>query len=137
METMWPRFKIIQNYVERYKIPFILSYPNSYMVEVQKSTKCGVSSGFNIKIDCVFARINLLLRKYAPPTTPDATKVFFCMTTFVQMSRRLSKAIWKVLPHPAYSPDIVPFDYHLFRSISSLSSTSHQIKTPKCGCIRG
>jgi len=24
---------------------------------------------------------------------------------------------WKVLPHPPYSPDIAPSDYHLFRSM--------------------
>ncbi|GBP89349.1 Mariner Mos1 transposase [Eumeta japonica] len=25
---------------------------------------------------------------------------------------------WKVLPHPPYSPDIAPSDYHLFQSIA-------------------
>jgi len=28
---------------------------------------------------------------------------------------------WKILPHPPYSPDIAPSDYHLFRSTHSLS----------------
>jgi hypothetical protein len=25
---------------------------------------------------------------------------------------------WKILPHPPYSPDLAPSDYHLFRSLS-------------------
>jgi hypothetical protein len=26
---------------------------------------------------------------------------------------------WEILPHPPYSPDPVPSDYHLFRSLSN------------------
>jgi histone-lysine N-methyltransferase SETMAR len=26
---------------------------------------------------------------------------------------------WEILPHPSYSSDLVPTDYHLFRSLSN------------------
>jgi [histone H3]-lysine36 N-dimethyltransferase SETMAR len=29
---------------------------------------------------------------------------------------------WEVLPHPPYSPDIAPSDYHLFLSLSAFLS---------------
>jgi len=32
---------------------------------------------------------------------------------------------WEVLPHPSYSPDIAPSDYHLFRSMTHGLSEQH------------
>ena len=32
---------------------------------------------------------------------------------------------WDVLPHPRYSPDIAPSDYHLFRSMAHALSEQH------------
>ena len=36
-------------------------------------------------------------------------------SSFVQQV--INELRWKVFPHPAYSPNIVPCDYHLFRSL--------------------
>lgn len=33
--------------------------------------------------------------------------------------KKLLEFGWDVLPHPPYSPDIVPSDYHLFRSLQN------------------
>jgi hypothetical protein len=32
---------------------------------------------------------------------------------------------WKVLAHPPWSPDLAPFDYHLFRSIHQYLCNKH------------
>ena len=32
---------------------------------------------------------------------------------------------WEVLPHPPYSPDVVPSDYHLFRSMAHGLADQH------------
>jgi histone-lysine N-methyltransferase SETMAR len=34
-------------------------------------------------------------------------------------SEKLLKLGWIALPHPPYSPDLAPTDYHLFRSLSN------------------
>jgi histone-lysine N-methyltransferase SETMAR len=33
--------------------------------------------------------------------------------------RQLEQLGWTTVPHPAYSPDIAPSDYHLFRSLKN------------------
>ena len=33
------------------------------------------------------------------------------------VTKNLSEFNWKILPHPPYSPDITPSDYHPFRAL--------------------
>ncbi|GFX70145.1 mariner Mos1 transposase [Trichonephila clavipes] len=46
---------------------------------------------------------------------------------------------WKVLPHPLYSPDLAPSDYHLFRSMAHGLADQHfrSYEEVKIGSIRG
>jgi len=37
----------------------------------------------------------------------------------LQTLQKLLEFNWDVLPHPPYSPDIAPSDYHLFRSLQN------------------
>lgn len=34
-------------------------------------------------------------------------------------TKKLVDLGWKVLPHPPYSPDLAPADYHLYRSLNN------------------
>jgi len=46
---------------------------------------------------------------------------------------------WEVLPHPPYSPDVAPSDYHLFRSMAHGLADQHfrSYEEEKIGSIRG
>jgi hypothetical protein len=53
----------------------------------------------------------------------DTTEWFFKMTTHGHIfartfKERLEALNWDVLPHPRYSPDIDPSDYHLFSKMT-------------------
>ena len=39
--------------------------------------------------------------------------------------RTINDLQWELLPHPAYSPDIAPTDYHLFYSLQSILAEQH------------
>ncbi|EZA57614.1 Histone-lysine N-methyltransferase SETMAR, partial [Ooceraea biroi] len=39
--------------------------------------------------------------------------------TSLTIRTKLLQLGWDVLPHPAYSPDIAPSDYYLFRSLQN------------------
>lgn len=43
----------------------------------------------------------------------------------VPVKNYLETLNWEVLPHPPYSPDIAPSDYHLFRSMAHGLSEQH------------
>ena len=58
------------------------------------------------------------------PALPNRWKVLLLhdnvkphVTKKTQM--KLMKLEWEVLPHPPYSPDIAPSDYHLFRAMDN------------------
>lgn len=58
----------------------------------------------------------ILLHDNAPAHTSNETKA------------TLKSLLWDVLPHPPYSPDLAPSDYHLFSSMQHALS-DHQLKT--------
>ena len=45
----------------------------------------------------------------------QGTKLSIPHTSLVTR-KKLLKLGWEVMPHPPYSPDLAPSDYHLFRS---------------------
>ena len=58
--------------------------------------------------------------------------VSFCSTTTLRhtytakSTKETIKALeWEVLPHPPYSPDLAPSDYHLFRSMAHGLADQH------------
>lgn len=45
--------------------------------------------------------------------------------TAIMTRNALKELKWEILPHPAYSPDIAPSDYHMFRSMQHGLSGTH------------
>jgi len=55
-------------------------------------------------------------------------------------SEATAKMGWEVLPHPSYSPDLAPSDYHLFRFVKDQLcghyETMEAIQKAVCQCLR-
>ena len=61
--------------------------------------------------------IDLIRLKNDQNTKRDNTRSFFSMTMLHHTRQNQFGTRWEVLPHAAYSPDLVPSDYHLFASM--------------------
>jgi histone-lysine N-methyltransferase SETMAR len=52
----------------------------------------------------------------------------------------IAKMGWEVLPHPSYSPDLAPSDYHLFgfvkHQLCGRFETREPIQKAVCQCLR-
>jgi [histone H3]-lysine36 N-dimethyltransferase SETMAR len=61
---------------------------------------------------------------------PEKTKIILQHDNARPHTAKLTKAKlqelgWEVLPHPAYSPDLAPSDYHLFRDLQHELDEQH------------
>lgn len=64
-----------------------------------------------------------IVAKAIPEKRPNLQKVIFLHDNArphvaKETRKKLEELDWEVLPHPAYSPDLAPTDYHLFRELA-------------------
>jgi hypothetical protein len=59
---------------------------------------------------------------------------------FIQHVEATAKMGWEALPHPSYSPDLAPYNYHLFRFVKNQLrghyETTEAIQKAVCQCLR-
>jgi len=72
-------------------------------------------------------KVNEKLQDLRPYSGPSARKIILLqdnarphITSLTKTT--IQKICWEVLPHPAYSPDLAPTYYHLFRSLEHIFS---------------
>jgi len=88
-------------------------------------------------------KLHRALREKRPHYRKRHDKLIFLhdnasLHTSTMIQNYLETLNWEVLPHPAYSPDLAPSDYHLFSSMGhALSGTSILTKTSENGLMSG
>ena len=56
--------------------------------------------------------------------------------TALKTQQQIEELEWELLPHPAYSPDVAPSDYYLFRSMEHFLRGRHftNLEVVETGC---
>jgi len=89
-------------------------------------------------------KLHRALREKRPHYRKRHDKLIFLQRTIAHINnvQNLETLNWEMLPHPAYSPDLAPSDYHLFSmhrrwATRSLSDTSILTKTSENDLMSG
>ena len=108
--------------------------------ELLKSSKIITGNRYRTQL----MRLSPKLEEKRPPNQETHEKLIHQHgNALPHVARPLKKYLetlkWEVLPHPLYSPDVSPSEYHLFQSMATvwLISISTVMKKSKSGSIRG
>jgi len=69
-------------------------------------------------------RLNNNLIQKRPLIALNCRKVIVLHAIAITLKKHMELE-WEVLPHPAYSPNLTPSDYHLFRSMQYALEDTH------------
>jgi len=137
-DEKWIVYNNIQrkrSWEQRNKLPQIISkpglHPNKIMLSIWWDWKGVVfyellpkNKMINLDVYCgQLDKLNAAIHKKRPELVNRKGVVFHHDNarphTSLQTRQKLLELSWDILPHPPYSPDLAPSDYHLFRSLQN------------------